>query len=112
MAGRSELWRFPKSALPLRVANSKNISTISIGECYPNPASSEMRISYSIPKRSNVVLSVFDMTGKEIATIASEEHDAGSYETLWDPRAIPNGSYILKLTACGESVTKVVEVVK
>ncbi len=38
--------------------------------------------------------------------------NTGSYEKLWNVRSLPNGSYILKLTACGESVTKVVGVVK
>ena len=79
---------------------------------FPNPATSELRINYSIPKHSDVVLSIFDMTGKMITATASETHDAGSYETLWDVRSLPNGSYILKLTACGESVTKVVKIVK
>ena len=79
---------------------------------FPNPAKSEMRISYSIPKHSDVVLSIFDMSGKKIIATASEAHDAGAYEKLWNVRSLPNGSYILKLTACGESVTKVVEVVK
>ncbi|MEP7234714.1 MAG: hypothetical protein ABI778_05405, partial [Ignavibacteriota bacterium] len=65
MAGSTSLWRFPKSALPLRVSKAKSITSISINECYPNPASSKMRISYSIPKRSHVSLSVFDITGKE-----------------------------------------------
>jgi hypothetical protein len=112
LAGPTELWRGPKPTLPASVASAKSISSISINECYPNPATSEMRISYSVPKRSNVVLSAFDITGKEIAQIASEAHDAGSYETVWDSRALASGSYILKLTACGMSVTKVVEVVK
>ena len=112
LAGPTELWRGPKPTIPSGVAQTKSIPSITINECYPNPAKSEMRISYSIPKRSDVVLNVFDITGKEITTIASEAHDAGSYEKLWNVGALPNGSYILKLTACGESMTKVVEVVK
>ncbi|MFI5264334.1 MAG: T9SS type A sorting domain-containing protein [Candidatus Kapaibacterium sp.] len=112
MSGNDGLWRFPKSAVPLSVAKSKSISSISLGDCYPTPASSEMHITYSIPKRSTIALTVFDITGKEIAAIASEDRDAGSYETLWDAKAFPSGSYILKLTACGESVTKVVEVIR
>lgn len=90
-------------------AADKTELTVSI---YPNPATSEMHISYSIPKSGDVSLSIFDITGKEIARIASEAHDGGSYETLWDARAVPTGSYILKLSACGESMTKVVEIMK
>lgn len=102
------IWRIPISDITNSVRDvlSKSLNI------YPNPAQSAMRISYSIPKHSNVVLNLFDITGKELSTIASEEHDGGSYETIWDSRTLPSGSYILKLTACGESVTKVVEVVK
>ena len=112
LAGPTELWRGPKPTIPSGVVQTKSISSISINECYPNPAKSEMHISYSIPKRSDIVLSVFDITGKEIAKITNESHDTGSFEKLWNVQTLANGSYILKLTACGESVTKVVEVVK
>ncbi len=104
------LWRRPLADFTNKVKDS--IQLIAHFFIYPNPAKSEMHITYSIPKRSDVVLSVFDITGKEITTIASEAHDVGSYENLWNVKSLPNGSYILKLTACGESVTKVVEVVK
>jgi hypothetical protein len=79
---------------------------------FPNPAKSEMRIGYTIAKRSDVTLSLFDITGREIATIAKETHDAGAYETQWSARSLPSGSYILTLTTDEESVSRMVKIVK
>jgi hypothetical protein len=112
ISGEKALWRLPKSSLPLSVGLTKSSPSISITNCFPNPATTEMRINYTIPKRSEVSLSVFDIKGKEIKTIASETDDAGLHEKIWNVRSLSSGSYILKLTACGESVSKLVEVVR
>ncbi|MEP7234715.1 MAG: T9SS type A sorting domain-containing protein [Ignavibacteriota bacterium] len=112
LAGPTELWRGPKPVNTTSVAKAKSISTVSINECYPNPASSKMRISYSIPKRSHVSLSVFDITGKEIDRITGEDQDAGTYEKIWDGHQLPSGSYIVKLSASGETAAKVIEIHK
>jgi hypothetical protein len=94
------------------VRSDNTTSSISLGAPIPNPAKSEMRISYTIPKRSDIILSLVDVSGKEIQTIVNENSDGGSFEKTLDVRLLPSGSYILKLSACGESVTKVIEVVK
>ncbi|MEP7233894.1 MAG: T9SS type A sorting domain-containing protein [Ignavibacteriota bacterium] len=113
LAGPNELWRLPKSALPLKVQDAKNISSsIGITGCFPNPASSSTRISYSIPSRSDVRLEVFDIMGREVANIVSGVRDAGSYDAEWDTRALPAGSYIIRFTSGGENVSKVVEVAR
>jgi hypothetical protein len=111
LASQSELWRMPKSALPtLKVQEQKNTSlTLS---CFPNPAATSTHISYSIPQHSDVLIEAFDVMGRSVARIMSGAKDAGAYEAVWDTNLLPAGSYIIRLTADGESVSKVVEVVK
>jgi hypothetical protein len=110
--GPNELWRMPKSALPtLKAQEQKSISTLSL-TCFPNPATTSTRISYSIPQHSDVLIEAFDVMGRSVALIASGARDAGDYEALWDTNLLPAGSYIIRLTAGGESVSKVVEVVR
>lgn len=90
---------------------NNNYSPLSIF-CFPNPITTETHITYSLPKRSDVQLRAFDMTGKLAATIASETDDSGSHEVLWDTRSLPTGSYVIELSACGETVSKIIEIVK
>ena len=51
---------------------------------YPNPFNPSTTISYSIPKRSNVTLKVFDVLGSEVATLVKEEQPQGNYEIDFD----------------------------
>jgi hypothetical protein len=112
LAGPNELWRMPKSVLnTLKAPEPKNISTLSIS-CTPNPASASTRISYSLPTRSDVLLQAFDLMGREMQRITNGAQDAGVHDVVWDTQALPSGSYIIRLSANGESTVRVVEVVK
>jgi hypothetical protein len=111
LTAQNELWRLPKSAVNLQSVSQKNTSSLSLA-CFPNPATSTTRISYSIPQHSLVVIEAFDIMGRAVARIASGARDAGSYESVWDTNLLPAGSYIIRLTSGGESVSKAVEVVK
>ena len=112
ISGLNALWRMPKSAIPAKVTQSKNISSISITDCFPNPATSSTRMTYSLPIHSDVQLEAFDVMGRKIATLASGARDAGANEVVWDTKLLPTGSYIIRLNVNGESVSKVVEVVR
>jgi hypothetical protein len=109
-SGTSELWRFPKSSLTLKAKEMKN--PLFFLACFPNPATTSTRISYSIPQHSNVLIEAFDVMGRSVARIANSPRDAGTYEAVWDTNLLPAGSYIIRLTAGGEILSKVVEVVR
>lgn len=64
---------------------------------YPNPFNPTTKINFEIPKSSHVKLIVYDILGKEIATLVNEKLDAGSYETSWDGSSYPSGVYLYKL---------------
>jgi photosystem II stability/assembly factor-like uncharacterized protein len=111
LAGPTELWRMPKSVLAsLKAPEVKKISSLSMS-CFPNPASTSTRISYSITQRSNILLQAFDVMGREITRIAGGSEEAGSYEIVWDTKSLPSGSYLIRLSSNRESTAKVVEVV-
>lgn len=51
---------------------------------YPNPFNPSTTIHYDIPTESLVQLAVYDVRGRQIKTLVSEEKPAGSYAVLWD----------------------------
>ncbi|MFI5263462.1 MAG: T9SS type A sorting domain-containing protein, partial [Candidatus Kapaibacterium sp.] len=105
------IWRFPKSGF-FGVNNQITHRVSSSLACSPNPIFASTRIGFSISSHGEFLIEAFDIMGRSVARIASGEHDAGSYEAVWDTRTIPPGSYIIRLTAGGESIAKVVEVVR
>ena len=66
---------------------------------YPNPFNPTTKISYSIKEEGLVTLKVYDILGKEIATLVNKNKPAGFYEADFNASLLPSGMYIYKLQA-------------
>jgi hypothetical protein len=66
---------------------------------FPNPFNPTTTISFSLPSRSFVSLKVFDLLGKEVATIISEEMPVGKYSKQWNAANVSSGVYFYRLQA-------------
>jgi hypothetical protein len=73
---------------------------------YPNPFNPSTMISFSIPSQSFVSLKIFDILGKEVATIVSEELRPGNYSRQWNASGATSGAYFYRLQAGSFSETK------
>ena len=60
---------------------------------YPNPFNPSTVINYQLPVAGNVTLKVYDILGKEIATLVSEEQPVGNYEIEFNGSELTNGVY-------------------
>ncbi|MEK9135496.1 MAG: T9SS type A sorting domain-containing protein [Bacteroidota bacterium] len=58
---------------------------------YPNPFNPKTEIVYRVPSREFIELRVFDVLGREVATLVNEEKPAGTYEVAFDAR-LPYGN--------------------
>jgi photosystem II stability/assembly factor-like uncharacterized protein len=73
---------------------------------YPNPFNPTTTIEYSIPKQSKVTVKVFDLLGREIATLVDEEKTAGNYMIDFNGSNLSSGIYFYRLDAGGFSETR------
>jgi hypothetical protein len=73
---------------------------------YPNPFNPATVIRYSLPVQSYVSLKVYDVLGREIATLVSEVLPAGTYEQRWNAAGVSSGVYFYRLKAGGFVETK------
>jgi flagellar hook assembly protein FlgD len=78
----------------------------------PNPVTVSAGISFSTPSAGRVSLSVFDITGRRVETIVSEEMSAGSHMVQWQPEQVSSGVYFIRLVTEEGSVTRQVMVVR
>jgi mannan endo-1,4-beta-mannosidase len=60
---------------------------------FPNPFHSTTSIAFRLPLNAFVTLKVFDVLGREIATLVSEKLEAGTYTRQWDAATKPSGVY-------------------
>ncbi len=58
---------------------------------YPNPFNPSTIISYSLPRRTHVSLTVFNSLGQAVTVLVSSEQDAGKYKVTFDTASISNG---------------------
>lgn len=68
-----------------------------LNQNYPNPFNHFTVISYELKTKSNVILKVFDITGKEIATLVNEQKQPGRYEVRWNAMDFPSGVYFYSM---------------
>jgi photosystem II stability/assembly factor-like uncharacterized protein len=71
----------------------------SISQNYPNPFNPSTTFRYSIPQTSKVVIKVYDILGKEIASLMNEDKSVGTYELTWNAENLPSGVYFYQLKA-------------
>jgi photosystem II stability/assembly factor-like uncharacterized protein len=81
-------------------------TSVTLEQNYPNPFNPTTTISFAIPSRSLVSLKVFDVLGREVSTILSEELQAGSYTRQWNASAMASGIYFYRLQAGTFTETK------
>jgi Secretion system C-terminal sorting domain len=73
---------------------------------YPNPFNPTTTIEYTVPKNGFVSLKVYDITGKEIASLINSYQNAGSYLVTWDASNYGSGVYLYRIIAGDYSATK------
>ena len=73
---------------------------------YTNPFNPSTIIKYDIPDESNVTLKVFDVLGREIATLVNKEQKAGYYEVEFEASNLSSGIYFYRIHVGGFVDTK------
>ncbi len=87
-------------------------SVYSMEQNYPNPFNPVTNIKFSIPASGNVKLVVFDILGREVATLLNEVKTAGNYTADFDASALSSGVYFYRLESGSFTQTKKMLLVK
>lgn len=66
---------------------------------YPNPFNPSTTITFELPVRSAVVLSVFNSAGQHVATLVNGEREAGIHEVQFDGSGLASGAYYCRMSA-------------
>jgi Secretion system C-terminal sorting domain len=78
----------------------------SLRQNYPNPFNPSTKIDYNISFTGKVTLIVYDISGKEVASLVNKNQQAGNYKVEFDASKFASGVYIYKLTAGSFSASK------
>jgi hypothetical protein len=72
-------------------------TTFKLQQNYPNPFNPETKISYTISVKGLVTLKVFDIMGKEVATLVNEQQTAGYYTVNFNASVLSSGVYFYRI---------------
>ncbi len=81
-------------------------NNFSLNQNYPNPFNPETIIKYQLPAGNFVSLKIYNLLGKEVASLVNEKQNVGSYSASWNAANYPSGTYFYKLEAGLSTVTK------
>ena len=79
---------------------------------YPNPFNPYTNIKFTIPNNSMVTLKIYDILGKEVATLINEELNAGSYSRTWNAVNMASGIYFYQLSTKNNNLIKKMILIK
>ncbi|MEW5799084.1 MAG: T9SS type A sorting domain-containing protein [Bacteroidota bacterium] len=83
-----------------------NSMQFALKQNYPNPFNSSTTIAFTLPAASKVSLIVYDLVGRVVANIISEELQAGEYRETWNAENLPSGIYFYRLYGEGFQKTR------
>ncbi len=78
---------------------SSVVTTYDLFQNYPNPFNPTTIINYQLPVGNHVTLKIYDILGREVATLVNEKTSAGSYSVKFDGSRLASGVYFYRLEA-------------
>ncbi len=75
------------------------ISSFYLTQNYPNPFNPATTINYQMPELNFVTIKIYDVLGKEVATLVNEEKPAGNYQIEFNGANLPSGIYFYRIQA-------------
>ena len=93
----------PVNPLPTEFALEQN---------YPNPFNPSTTIRYSLPENDAVKLVVYDIVGKEVATLINDRQQPGKYEINFDAQHLQSGTYFFRLSTSQHSAIRKMLLIK
>lgn len=81
-------------------------------DAYPNPFNPTTTINFALPNADQVVLSIYDVTGRRVATLVQGSMSAGYQSVIWNAQYNASGIYIIELVAGKQRSTTKVALVK
>lgn len=77
-----------------------------LGQNYPNPVTNRTRIHFKVKEAGEVNVTVFDISGKAVATPVNRFYNAGDYDVEFNRNSLRDGVYFYRMTSGDFSETK------
>jgi|GEM_PF-1109538 len=107
-----KVWRFVRTGTGVETLGSELPIEYALSQNYPNPFNPSTTIHFSIAKKGYTTLTVYDMLGREVATLVNKNLTVGRYTVHFDATRLSSGTYIYKLKSGKRVMTKKLTLMK
>jgi len=87
-------------------SGNENPSSFEITKIYPTPAVDSISIDVVLPEQVNIEITIYDITGRKVSTVARGLCNPGEYTLTSDVSWLTNGVYIVRMTTDSGCVSK------
>jgi hypothetical protein len=94
-----------------KITMESGMEKLSLGN-YPNPFNPTTNITFNLPNKSTVSLIVYDMLGREVASLLNEAKPAGEHTVRFDASTLANGIYLYQLRVGDQQIIKKMTLIK
>ncbi len=95
-----------KKTTAVRESRTVSIKGFALFQNYPNPFNPSTAISYKLTASSLVTLKVYDILGRDVATLVNGRQTAGEHSVTFDAARLPSGVYFYRLRAGTSTVVR------
>jgi hypothetical protein len=98
----TNLWVVDQSIASVKESDAAAPLRFELGVNYPNPFNSSTMIPFTLSRTAEVKVAVYDLSGREVATLFSGKAAAGRHEVSWTGEGFTSGIYFYAIEAAGE----------
>ena len=81
-------------------------------ESFPNPFNSTTTLAFSLPRAEEVVVSVYDVLGRQVETLSKETRGMGKQRLVFDGSPLSTGTYFITLSSHDVNISRKVMLLK
>jgi hypothetical protein len=79
---------------------------VALAQNYPNPFNPSTSVSFQLSAVSDVALRIFDLLGREVATLVDGRMEAGTHKVVWNASGFASGVYFYRLQNANSVLTR------
>ena len=106
------IYKYNENVIGLQNNNNSVPGEIFLYQNYPNPFNPETNIEYYLPMAANVILKIFDVSGKEVRIYNEGFKNKGRYSIKFNAEDLPSAVYYYRLLTGYRTITKKMVLIK
>jgi hypothetical protein len=106
MDGDKPFEQNPATGVAIEEVGGELPTQVSLHQNYPNPFNPTTTVEYSVDRKVQVTLHVYDVVGRRVATLVDGIQSPSTYRVTFDARDFASGTYFYRLEANGQVITK------